>query len=232
MADADILEETDLYIHEKGCGVVSYFIKEGVDLIYADRPWILEKRAQHTDLRSARADLDYWGTVIAVRFLTDLLRAWPEELARGLGGAAIERSYGYRPRILLGDLSMRGGGKRPGHRTHEYGTQIDLYYLTKNGANQEVHYVPSATARPKKAGAAAPASDPYEEEVFLEDQGNWHGELNARLLAAICAAGADRILTECDPFLDKSGRFAKYHAEHRIERLPPHRDHFHVELYH
>lgn len=49
----------------------------------------------------------------------------------------------------VGDISLQGGGKMPGHNTHQHGTDVDLRPLRKDGRSLPVAIHDSAYSRPQ-----------------------------------------------------------------------------------
>lgn len=47
--------------------------------------------------------------------------------------ASYRLAHPNAPRVVVGDLSLRGGGEIDGHASHENGLDIDLYYPRKDG---------------------------------------------------------------------------------------------------
>jgi murein endopeptidase len=53
-------------------------------------------------------------------------------------GAAWNRAHPAGPKIGVGEISQRGGGKISGHASHQLGVDVDLRLLRNDGQNQPV----------------------------------------------------------------------------------------------
>ncbi len=65
---------------------------------------------------------DQYGRASTIRAIQELGEAWAVRHAR--------------PRLAIGDISRRGGGPFPPHRSHQSGTDVDIRPLTNNGIEE------------------------------------------------------------------------------------------------
>ncbi len=78
-------------------------------------------------------------------------RRWgrPETIAALLAvGAAWQRGHPSGPRVQVGDISFRGGGPMPPHKSHQTGLDVDIRPLRGDAREAPVRYGDSAYSRP------------------------------------------------------------------------------------
>ena len=62
-------------------------------------------------------------------------------------GAQWHKSHTSGPRIGIGDISLQGGGKMPGHASHQKGVDIDIRLVRNDGQEGPVTYKQAAYSR-------------------------------------------------------------------------------------
>lgn len=90
---------------------------DGVRLPRAGPDWVTWDPVLHRVPNRANR---LYGTDDLVRIALDVL-------------AAYRLAHPNAPRVVIGDLSLRGGGEIDGHASHENGLDIDVYYPRKDG---------------------------------------------------------------------------------------------------
>lgn len=73
-----------------------------------------------------QVDTDDWGTGHLLRLIEGSGRDWADTLRF--------KSY---PRLMSGDMSVRGGGVFPGHTSHRNGLDVDMRYIRKDGSETD-----------------------------------------------------------------------------------------------
>ncbi|MGW3247797.1 penicillin-insensitive murein endopeptidase [Streptomyces sp. NPDC001070] len=76
-----------------------------------------------------------FGRAQTIRSLLDLAAAWQKDHPRG-------------PRIGIGDISLRGGGPTPAHRSHRLGLDVDIRPLRADGQEIPVRRGQTGYSRP------------------------------------------------------------------------------------
>ena len=80
----------------------------------------------YTTYNRANEGADQWGTASTIEKILEVGRRW-EELHPG------------RP-FAVGDISRKGGGVLPPHKSHQKGVDVDLRPLRRDGQNLPVDY--------------------------------------------------------------------------------------------
>ncbi|HEX8556696.1 MAG TPA: penicillin-insensitive murein endopeptidase [Pyrinomonadaceae bacterium] len=70
---------------------------------------------------------DQWGTEATIHKIEEIGRRW----------AALHPSVPF----AVGDISRRGGGVLPPHKSHQRGVDVDIRPLRRDGQNQPVDYM-------------------------------------------------------------------------------------------
>ena len=116
-------------------------------------------------------------------------------------GAAWRRAHPQGPRIGFGDISLRGGGPMPGHKSHRLGVDVDVRLMRNDGQEtateyRSAHYSLALTQQLidlVRANGVLPVrfiffNDPAATGVSVEP--NHHNHLHIRFGAPTSGAGA------------------------------------------
>lgn len=149
-------------------------------------------------------------------------------------------------RTALGDISRRGGGRNPGHGSHQSGRDVDIFFFARTSAG-EAWFPDRAMLRFGADGWARRWSPPHEQraphtrvpDVYFDTRANWllvralltdpagevqwifiHRALAARLLAFARDTGEDTaVVARAEALFSQPGDG------------DPHDDHMHVRLF-
>nr|WP_255216311.1 penicillin-insensitive murein endopeptidase [Pseudenhygromyxa sp. WMMC2535] len=69
-----------------------------------------------------------WGTGNTVRLIQSAISSY-------------RRGWRSSPKVHVGDISKKGGGKLPPHRSHQHGHDVDIGYVLKGDKADEVRFV-------------------------------------------------------------------------------------------